>query len=213
MNKRVAILGMVLAAALALAACTSGRPHAAEPTAAASKPAAGIGAASGNALPDQTLVFEGQPGYGTRGARVPGSEARFAYAHESSCPDAKLVPRYGLRLQAKWRYQGKVAVLTAVQASFDEKSGSLAIPFMTARLGPAQSPRQWVTSVVEGNSVRGYRSTGWVPLRADFLVTKAAFYPVLTLQLWAVSLLTNTLHCAASTWLYLVPGFAYGDSA
>jgi len=212
MNKRVTILGMLPALALALTACTSGRPHSAGSPAVATKTA--TSAAVSNATPDQTLVFEGQPGYGTRGFPVPGSAARFAYAHESSCPDARLVPRHGLRLQARWRYQGGAADLSAVQASFSEESGSLALPFMTVAVTSAGSVRRWVTSAIEANRVKGYHSTGWVSLRPDYRAVPAeSADPDLTLQLWAVDPLTNKLYCAAATGLFVVRGSAYGDSA
>jgi len=206
--------GVVLGVTLALAACTAGRPGPVNPAAGASRSAVGAGASPGGTVSDRALLFSGQPGYGTAGFPVPADETRFAYAHGSSCPDARLVPRHGLRLQARWRYQGGTADLSAVQASFNEESGSLALPFMTAAVTSAGPVRHWVTSAIEANQVKGYHSTGWVPLRPDYRVVPGeSADPGLTLQLWAVDPLTNNLYCAAATGLFLVRGSTYGDSA
>ena len=205
MNKRVAILGIMSTIVLALAACTQGG------SSTASSPAASSSAGTGSTSPEQALIVVGQPGYEASGSPIPGDDARFAYAHEATCPAARLASRYGLRLQARWRYHGKTAGLSTVQASFDERSGSLALPFMTVTLGPDGSAYRWVTSLIEANRVTGYHSTGWVPLPSDYPVAGAA--PDLRLQLWAANPLTNTLYCAAATGLYLVPGSTHGDSA
>src|SRR5690348_13281234 len=92
MIRRRVSCGVVLGVALALAACTGGRPGPVNPSAGASQPAAGASASSRRTVSGQALIFDRQPGYGTAGFPVPADEARFAYAHESSCPDARLVP-------------------------------------------------------------------------------------------------------------------------
>lgn len=214
MIRRRVSAGVVLGVTLALAACTAGRPGPVNPPAGASRPATGASASPSGTISGQALIFDGQPGYGTTGFPVPAEETRFAYAHGSSCPDARLVPRHGLRLQARWRYQAGTADLSAVQASFNEESGSLALPFMTAAVTSAGPMRRWVTSAIEANRVKGYHSTGWVLLRPDFEVVPAGSAdPGLALQLWAVDPLTNKLYCAAATRLSVVRGSAYGDSA
>ena len=214
MIRRRVSCGVVLGAALALAACTAGRPGPVNPPAGASRPAAGASASPSGTISGQALIFTGQPGYGTTGFPVPAGETRVAYAHESSCPGARLVPRHGLRLQARWRYRGGTADRTAVQASFNEESGSLALPFMTVAVTSAGPVRRWVTSAIEANRVKGYHSTGWVSLRPDYRAVPAGSAdPGLTLQLWAVDPLTNKLYCAAAAGLSVVRGSAYGDSA
>ena len=214
MIRRRVSCGVVLGVTLALAACTPGRPGPVNPSAGASRPAAGASASSSGTISGQALILNGQPGYGTTSFPMPADETRFAYAHESSCPDARLVPRHGLRLQARWRYQGGTADLSAVQASFNEESGSLALPFMTVAVTSAGPVRHWVTSAIEANRVKGYHSTGWVSLRPDYRVVPAeSADPDLTLQLWAADPLTNKLYCAAVTGLFVVRGSTYGDSA
>jgi hypothetical protein len=214
MFRRRVSCGVVLGVTLVLAACTPGRPGPVNPTAGTSRPAVGASASPRGTISGQALVFNGQPGYGTTSFPVPADETRFAYAHQSSCPDARLVPRHGLRLQARWRYQGGTADLSGVQASFNEESGSLALPFMTVAVTSAGPVRRWVTSAIEANRVKGYHSTGWVSLRPDYrAVPVESADPDLTLQLWAVDPLTNKLYCAAATGLFVVRGSAYGDSA
>ena len=210
MNKRVAILSLVPTIALALAACTHADSGTASSTPASSRTASSS-AATGGTTPDQTLIFVGQIGYEASGSQIPGEDARYAYAYAATCPDARLASRYGLRLQARWRYRGKTVALSAVQASFDERSGSLALPFMTVTLGPDGSAHRWATSLVEANRVTGYHTTGWVPLRSDYPAAGAA--PDLRLRLWAENPRTNTLYCAAATSLTLAPGSTHGDSA
>ena len=214
MIRRLVSSGVVLGVTLALAGCTPGRPGPVNPAAGASRPAAGASASHSGTISGQALIFNGQPGYGTTSFPVPADGARFAYAHESSCPDARLVPRHGLRLQARWRYQGGTADLSSVQASFNEESGFLALPFMMVAVTSAGPVRHWVTSAIEENRVKGYHSTGWVSLRPDRRVVPAeSADPDLTLQLWAADPLTNKLYCAAATGLFIVRGSAYGDSA
>ena len=206
--------GLVLGVTLALAACTPGWQVPVNSSAGASRSAADASTSPSRTIPDQALIFNGQPGYGTTSFPVPADETRFAYAHESSCPDARLVPRHGLRLQARWRYQGGTADLSAVQASFNEESGFLALPFMTASVTSAGPVRHWATSAIEANRVKGYHSTGWVSLRPDYTVVPAeSADPDLTLQLWAVDPLTDKLYCAAATGLFVVRSSTYGDSA
>ena len=214
MIRRRVSCGVVLGVTLALAACTPGRPGPVNPAAGASRPAAGAGASPGGTISGQALILNGQPGYGTASFPVPADGTRFAYAHESSCPGARRVPRHGLRLQARWRYRGGTADLSAVQASFNEESGSLALPFMTVAVTSAGPVRRWVTSAIEANRVRGYHGTGWVSLRPDYRVVPAeSADPDLTLQLWAADPLTSKLYCAAATGLFVVRGSTYGDSA
>jgi hypothetical protein len=214
MIRRRVSSGVVLGVTLALAACTPGGPGPVDPSAVASRPAADASASLSGTIPDPALIFNGQPGYATASFPVPADETRFAYAHESSCPDARLVPRHGLRLQARWRYQGETADLSAVQASFNEESGSLALPFMTVAVTSAGPVRHWATSAIEANRVKGYHSTGWVRLRPDDRVVPAqSADPDLTLQLWAADPLAGKLYCAAATGLFVVRGSTYGDSA
>lgn len=214
MIRRRVSSGAVLGVTLALAACTAGRPGPVNRSAGASRPAASASASPSGTIPGQALIFNGQPGYGSASFPVPADETRFAYAHESSCPDARLVPRHGLRLQARWRYQGGTADLSAVQASFNEEPGSLALPFMTAAVTSAGPVRRWVTSAIEANRVTGYHATGWASLRPDYRVVPAeSADPDLTLQLWAVDPLTDKLYCAAATGLFVVRDSTYGDSA
>ena len=213
MIRRRVSSGVVLGVTLAVAACTPGGPGPVDPPGTASRSVADASASPGGMVPDQALILNGQPGYGTTSFLVPAEETRFAYAHESSCPDARLVPRHGLRLQARWRYQGGTAGLSAVQASFNEGSGSLALPFMTVAVTSAGTVHHWATSAIEANRVKGYHSTGWVSLPDYTVVPAESADPDLTLQLWAADPLTDKLYCAAATGLFLVRGSTYGDSA
>jgi hypothetical protein len=192
-------------ALLAAAGCTAGpAPSAAQPKDASQASAT---------PPGQALVVSGQPGYGTAGFPPPDGAAQYAYARESSCPDGNQVPRHGLRVQARWRYQGQTARLSGVQVSFDEQSGSLAIPFLTIELTGSGTAGQWVTSMIEGNRVTGYHTTGWVPLRGTEAVPAESPLPEVRAQIWAGDPDTALIYCAAATGLFLVEGSTYGDSA
>lgn len=76
--------------------------------------------------------------------------------------------------------------LPMVQVSFGETSGSLAIPFMTMTLSAAGFVRNWATSTVEGNNIKGYHSTGWVSInyKSKVLAVRGAD-PALRLQIWS----------------------------
>ena len=200
-------VGVLVVMALMISACTS-----ATPTAPVSSSNSAVShSPSASAIPDRALVIAGEPSQVVAYYWPHGLTAD-VYKRESSCPGRR-VGRDGLGLAARWRYQDGVVRLSAVQVSFNETSGSLALPFLTLTIRSGKSTHNWATSVVMGNQIVGYHSTGWVSLGYKSKATTGTMPPALSLRIWVESTITAKINCVATTGFFLLANATQGESA
>jgi hypothetical protein len=191
-GKYCPVVGVVLAAAT-LAACTS-QPGTSV-NAIVNKPTASSHAAA-------DLLISGQRGYGEIAYATPDYVASIVHAHASSCPSSRPV---FLQVAARWRYKGQTVYLTAIRVTFDEESSSLAVPFAAIELTGVVPGGRWVTSAVESMDARGDHTTGWVALSFNARKLSPNSHPVLGGQLWAESISTGKIYCAAMRTQPILP--------
>jgi hypothetical protein len=160
-------------------------------------------------IPGQALIVDGDPGY--VGNAPPEGIAQYASLRGSSCPQAKAGAGTTLTLKARWAYGSGSIRLDRISGAFDESRGSLALPFMIFVLSPAGSSaisstqHRWLTTLVQGNAIAGYHSTGWITTHLAWR-TAVDPDPDLSLQLWAmISSGANmgTAYCVAAADLAL----------
>jgi hypothetical protein len=196
--------------ALIVAACTAGGSPANGANGLSGRPATaspGGAAVASRVRPD--LVLSTRPG-GPDAVDIGRGTVASLLAHKAmSCPDTTQAKGQVAFLHAAWSYRGGMTYLSRLSTGFTLKT-AVALPFVTVTLdrqgdGLNGQLGLWTSGLLQGNRIRGYHTTGWVPAgTAGHPLALRLADPFLAVEVWAVNPLTALFSCVAETGFILV---------